>query len=296
MFERNYAGRYEHSDGGAIDNEEGSPVLTNCTFIANQANYGGAVGNWMGGSSPTFANCIFAGNSAKYGGAMWITNFHDIGGGSHPEFVNCTFVGNSATYGTALACTIGFNGVIPSDIQLVNCILWDGGNEIYNDDGSPITVSYSDILGGSGSVVDPCGTVVWGAGNIDASPRFANPGHWDTNGTPDDANDDFWVDGDYHLKSQAGRWEPVSGSWVKDDVTSPCIDKADPMNPVGPEPFPNGGIINMGTYGGTIEASKSYFGEPVCETIVAGDINGDCKVNFEDFALMAAHWLRDENP
>jgi len=25
--------------------------------------------------------------------------------------------------------------------------------------------------------------------------------------------------------------------------------------------------------------------------IVAGDINGDCIVNFKDFALLAYHWL-----
>lgn len=49
----------------------------------------------------------------------------------------------------------------------------------------------------------------------------------------------------------------------------------------------------MGVYGGTVEASKSYFGEPVCETIVAGDINGDCKVNFIDFAFISSHWLED---
>jgi len=67
-------------------------------------------------------------------------------------------------------------------------------------------------------------------------------------------------------------------------------------DPVGYEPFPNGGIINMGAYGGTAEASKSYFGGPPCETIVAGDINGDCKVDFFDFALMAFHWLEDNNP
>ena len=47
----------------------------------------------------------------------------------------------------------------------------------------------------------------------------------------------------------------------------------------------------MGVYGGTIEASKSYFGKPPCQTIVAGDINGDCVVNSVDFSLMAAHWL-----
>jgi hypothetical protein len=49
----------------------------------------------------------------------------------------------------------------------------------------------------------------------------------------------------------------------------------------------------MGAYGGTSEASKSYFGKPSCETIVAGDINGDCKVNFLDFWLMALHWLEE---
>ena len=46
-------------------------------------------------------------------------------------------------------------------------------------------------------------------------------------------------------------------------------------------------------YGRTSESSKSYFGELVCETIVAGDINGDCMVNFEDFKLMALLWLQN---
>jgi len=46
-------------------------------------------------------------------------------------------------------------------------------------------------------------------------------------------------------------------------------------------------------YGDTGESSKSYFGELACETIVAGDIDGDCIFNFKDFALMVAHWLED---
>jgi hypothetical protein len=126
-------------------------------------------------------------------------------------------------------------------------------------------ISYSDIQDG------------WlGIGNINVDPNFAGVSS-----------------GDYHLKSQAGRWDPNSQSWVKDNVTSRCIDAGDPVSPIGLEPFPNGGIINMGAYGGTVEASKSYFGEPVCETIVAGDINGDCKVDFKDFALMAFHWLEE---
>lgn len=74
---------------------------------------------------------------------------------------------------------------------------------------------------------------------------------------PNDPNA-VWIEGDYHLKSQAGRWNPMSQSWVIDDVTSLCIDAGDPNSPVGDEPVPNGGIINMGAYGGTAEASKSY--------------------------------------
>ena len=86
---------------------------------------------------------------------------------------------------------------------------------------------------------------------------FARPGYWA------DVNDPnaVWIDGDYHLKSQAGRWDPVSESWIIDDVTSPCIDVGDPNSPVGDEPEPNGERINIGAYGGTAEASKSFTSE-----------------------------------
>jgi hypothetical protein len=151
------------------------------------------------------------------------------------------------------------------------------------------------VQGGQASVYLPYGNEDWnwGPGNIDVDPCFAELGHWNPNSTPADANDDFWVDGDYHLKSQAGRWDANEGRWTTDEVTSLCIDAGDPASPIGLEPFPNGGIINMGAYGGTAEASKSYFGKPPCETIVAGDINGDCKVDFRDFAFMAFHWLEE---
>ena len=65
------------------------------------------------------------------------------------------------------------------------------------------------------------------------------------------------------------------------------------MGPIGCELFPNGGFINIGAYGGTSKASKSYFAEPVCEAIVAGDINGDGHVNRADLEIMALHWTDD---
>ncbi|OHB64180.1 MAG: hypothetical protein A2168_00705 [Planctomycetes bacterium RBG_13_50_24] len=182
-----------------------------------------------------------------------------------------------------------------------NCIIDNEGNEIHNPDGSRITIDYTNLLGGASSIDDPCNAVVWGMDNIDADPCFVDPGHWADADDPNivvEPNDPnaVWIDGDYHLKSQAGRWDPVSQNWVQDDVTSPCIDAGDPNRPIGHEPFPNGGVINMGAYGGTTEASKSYFGKPVCETIIAGDINGDCKVNLDDLVILMAHWLQDYTP
>ncbi len=76
-----------------------------------------------------------------------------------------------------------------------------------------------------------------------------------------------------------------------DAATSPCIDAGDPNGQIGVEPFPKGGRVNMGAYGAGNKASKSYFGEPVCETIIAGDINGDCVVDFEDLMIIISHWM-----
>jgi hypothetical protein len=38
---------------------------------------------------------------------------------------------------------------------------------------------------------------------------------------------------------------------------SPCIDAGDPATPVGAEPLPNGGRVNLGAFGGTTEAEVS---------------------------------------
>jgi hypothetical protein len=265
-------------DGGGMYNGGASnPSLTQCTFDGNSAQRrGGGMYNYYSFGS-TLANCRFSGNSAEYGGGMYNDEQ------AYPTVKNCSFAHNSAQHGNALACD-SYNQYYRT-FKLINCILWDGGDEIWNNDNSTIVVTFSNVQGGFP-----------GEGNIDVDPCFVEPGYWDPNGTPDDPNDDFWVDDDYHLKSQAGRWNPASESWAKDDLISPCIDAGDPNSPIGNEPFPNGGIVNMGAYGGTAEASKSYFGEPVCETIVAGDINGDCKVNLSDFAIMALHWLEDNNP
>jgi len=191
--------------------------------------------------------------------------------GCHGLIKNCTFV----------AVADGIEVFEGGTCTLKNCILYRHTWALVPA-GATLNISYCNFEGGRDRIWGN-GTVNWGQGNIDTDPCFARLG-------------DFQTEGDYHLKSKAGRWDPNRKSWVQDNVTSPCIDAGDPMSPIGPEPFPNGGRINMGAYGGTAEASKSYFGKPVCKTIVAGDVNGDCRINFLDFRLMALHWLEDNTP
>ncbi len=238
IFDKNY-------EGAIRDYSEIGSIFTDCTFSDNSTPYeGGAVYT----KNATFTRCIFAGNRSMgyyrnserwfgYGGAVFII-YTSV-------FNNCTFVNNWAEKGSSIYY---FNIA-----YLNNCVLRGIGNQIgFYGDSDPIFVNYSNIQGGRE-----------GEGNIDEDPLFVNPGYWADDNDPNivvEPNDPnaVWIEGDYHLKSQAGRWDPNSETWVIDDMTSPCIDAGDPNSPIGDEPFPNGGIINMGAYGGSSQASKSF--------------------------------------
>ena len=202
-----------------------SPTITNCSITGNTTiGSGGGVFCWYN-SSPTITNCTISGNSAGYnGGGIYSRD-------SSPTITNCTISGNSALNGNALACD-SYQHKHPSNLQLTNCILWDGGNEIWNNDGSTISINYSDVQGG-----------YTGEGNIDADPCFVESGYWaDANDPniivePNDPNA-IWVDGDYYL--------------LPDSL---CIDAGDPNYIPEPDetdidgnPRVINGRIDMGAY------------------------------------------------
>jgi len=193
-------------------------TMANCIISGNLAT-SRAGGIFCRYGHQKITNCIFTGNSANNAGGIlcFSTNLN---------ITNCIFNANSSNTGNALTCNYP-NMSHPSNVGIINCILADGGNEISNRDGSTITVTHSDVQGG------------WsGEGNIDVDPLFIEPGYWDPNGTPADANDDIWIEGDYHL---------LPGS--------PCINAGDPNYIPEPNetdldgnPRINGGRIDMGAY------------------------------------------------
>jgi parallel beta-helix repeat protein len=276
-------------------------LIENSVISKNKVTYRTGGGIETDSSSGDINNCLITNNQSNYNGSgLDLTN-------CHVNIVNCTIANNvsaleirsTTAYGAGISCelcdinilsSILLGNINPQNIQVyVNSwsgVIYDG--PLPHPDPKPypvafLTASYSDIQGGKNAIYvynQPGWFLLnWCVGNIDTDPLFADQNN-----------------GDYHLKSQAGRFDPNTQSLIQDDITSPCIDAGDPNSPIGYEPFPNGGIINMGAYGGTAEASRSYFGKPPCQTIIAGDINGDCKVDWADLVIMLNHWLEWKCP
>ncbi len=280
-------------DAATVDNDQGQAVFFGCLFRANRCAEGMGVvvldqaetsllyctfldnagldaegGVTCIGGRTRIAHCLFAGNRGDYVGAL-------AAGGS-VSLDQCTFYGNVA-WEHEEGCAGALWG---STVTARGCIFW-GNRNLRNE-----VTGYDAQIKGDPNLIrlEYCCIEGWtpqrgGIGNIGVDPLFVAP----------DQND-------FHLKSQAGHWNGASQAWVLDEVTSPCIDAGDPNSPVEHELFPNGGLVNLGVYGGTCEASKSWFSAEPCRTIDAADINGDCRVDAEDYRLLSLRWLQPAAP
>jgi hypothetical protein len=178
IFTTNSAGM----QGGGMYNLS-SPKLTDCTFSGNKARDGGGVYNFK--SSPVMINCKFSGNLARASGGGMCNNASTL------KLDNSTFACNSAGHDGA-----GMSNWDNSIAELVNCILWDDPpSEIYQEPGSIVTITYSNIKGcwpGEGNRCDdPCfvdcnGRLSSDSPCIDAGDSNALPsGIWtDLDGNP----------------------------------------------------------------------------------------------------------------
>ena len=257
--------------GFYIHSGEGSDLVISGLTIRNAhsgAYDGGAIS--CENTSPTIKNCIITNNKGWSGGGIAYYQSDSA------TLTNCTFVRNSSIFGG------GGLYLVDSHVVVRNSIFWDNylddpqnnfGPQMLLEYNSNVTISYTDLQGYQDGISSDQ-SINWLLGNISADPNFGS--------FSPEADPDTW---DFHLQSEFGRWDINSQQWATDLVTSPCIDAGDPNSDYAKEPWPHGGRINMGAYGGTRQGSMNGN---------KADFNIDGVVNLVDFAGFAKRWLSEE--
>jgi len=117
-----------------VQTSNGACHICGVTITHGCTNAGGG-GIFGAGALGGISNCIINNNTALDGGGLY-----DCDG----PINNCAITGNSAKDGdgNAMACD-SRDQQYPGYLQLTNCILWDGGDEVWNNDNSAIAITYT---------------------------------------------------------------------------------------------------------------------------------------------------------
>lgn len=219
----------------------------------------------------TIINCIISGNM--------INGIHQQSLALNYFVYNCTIAGNKGSGIYSQYC-----GDYSRKEMVNNIVVLNWGLGIKHEGSRSTILGHCNIWGNrAGAIYDAHGALAGRVEIISENPFFAKNGFWD--------QDVVWHEGDYHLRSKTGRWDMRRQDWASDPVDSPCLDRGDPSVSPGDEPLPNGGVINMGAYGGTPEASMSGGPAPICTRYPEMDFNKDCRVDHLDFSIFSEHWL-----
>jgi len=265
--------------GGVI---QGNIIVDN---IATLTPGGGGGGGGRGGGigildgATAVNNNIVSGNRAYEGGGIWIQS------GGTCEVVNNTLLGNTANYGGGIGVAYSVTSPIVNNIIACNST-WGGiyvkphpafpsepnliANDLWDNDGGNYVGDINDLTGVKG--------------NISADPCFVEPGYWDPNGTPADANDDYWLHGDYHIIQHF----------------SPCWDAGSdteaPNDDIEGDPRPSFGSVDIGAdevsvydYSGLLILTNSWLIEDPSSLVDVYKDDDDI-INFRDFAVIALDW------
>jgi len=217
--------------GGLLSIDNDRVTISNCHIIDNTAGMGGGI--YLSGqysqSDPAVScligGCNISGNKAtQRGGAAELyyctdlTLSHNvITGNSQPDgTISASYISDAAinhcTIADNQAGTSGSGGGLKLwevcyDVAIANSIFWGNTPDQIVNDGAvpPPAVTHSDVQGS-----------YTGTGNINLGPLFAEPGTWDSN---------LWLPGDYHLKSEFGRWMPFANR--SDIITDGIVNMYD---------------------------------------------------------------------
>jgi hypothetical protein len=260
-------------------------VVSSNTFILNAysvPSYGAglyAVDN----SSVTLSNCLVKGNTARNNGGSGASYANGGGIWSNGKLtVRESVVADNVAY-----CGTAANGrgaglyfdAAGTNLVLVNVVLANnngtgGGDGVYLNAGLCV-LSNVTVAGNAGEGLSRATTnctvtvrnsILWGNG-VDSTGGvtiawscYSNSTDHVNGGNNMNVNPLFVDATFYHLQSRQGHYTNgyfSGGGWGVSAVSSPCIDAGD-GSAYSREPEPNGGQINLGAYGNTAVASKTF--------------------------------------
>ena len=257
-----------------LSTDHGATILRNTIAF----NKGGTAAVYCWDGRAVVSGNLIVGNDLsgwEFGSAIFVSSPHGT------TIAGNTVVANiSGSSGAAISCYWS-----DARARLMNNIIYgnlgpSGAQLASRADLGFLILSFCTVQGGKAAVfaLEP-DTVIWGPGNIDADPRFVDPGHWDDNGTPADPADDKFITGDYHL---------LPGS--------PCIDAGtnDVDDPDTPEvetlpatDFAGIRRVIDGNLDGTATVDMGAY------EYLPGDVNYDGKVNVLDLLNVRNSMGRD---
>jgi len=226
------------------------------------------------------------------------------------DIINCTIAENGSNHPAATASCITVPAYSFTDISIKNSILsgiLDSNSPIIKINPTEqlinLNIDHSAIQGGQAAISAPNDVnIIWGQGNIESDPCFAKAGFLHDNNTLE-YWDDYWIEGDYHLKSHAGRWKQsefiymdATGDGIMDmtdfavlagEWQTTSIPVSIPGSPYYYQPYlradlDRNGIVDYndlvlfcGNYGDYYDYGRWVFDDMNSPCIDAGDPNSD---------------------
>jgi hypothetical protein len=297
-----------------------TPVtITGCRFAGNRAcnykteNPGGIIylKGVCGGSR--IANCAFVGNESvtrtstaadagTIGGAVVINLDQKV---REVSVENCTFAWNLASGSIVPTDLLAYVGTV----NVKNSIFYGGvrraaatnagnygkymhtaGNGVINLSYSMFDIDIEEAVKGSGPVTIDESCMVDNPSFVSGDTLNLTVRSSTAPGMAYDAGmEKIAATGDVHLVTVAGYLDNDGVLHTGGDIVSPAIDAGDPADDSSLEPHPNGNFINLGAYGNTAEASRTYSVEPeITDNLVTITFPDNTSFPKIDFDLKAA--------
>ena len=260
--------------GGAISISSSSPVICHSKILKNKASYGGAISIYK--SRAKLTNLMLSENHADFvGGAFYIDE-------SSPTISNATVFKNEAKNGGAfyLYCSL---------LNISNSVIFknkaDNGGAISGYKSSPllknVTITQNEALS-CGGALNLSGfnffkiknSILWAnkadsGATLSFRQSYPKPDSIEFNYSNIDTSSAEWIfkEQESYNNRKIIQWfgntcaDPLFNDPDQENFTlqldSPCIDGGDPNENFGEEPFPHGYCINLGVYGGTVNAATT---------------------------------------